>query len=125
MRVNFDTKLSDFRGRDFLDADGHPLTMRNAACAALTNIVKGDENASIEDKMTREDLAGRIWRNETPDLPVEQLALIKNRVNLVFPSAALVGAFVRAMENPPVEGERKVLPLASVQDAALEGFEAT
>ena len=87
----------------------------------LVNIVAGDEKATLEDKMLRDGLAGRIWRNEADDLPVEQLALVKARLNLVFPSAALVGAAVRVLEGLPEPGNGKVLPL---HDAG-EPFEAT
>lgn len=113
MRLNFTRTLTDYRGRDILGDDGLPLTLRTVACLALTAVLPGDDKATLEDKMTREGLAGRIWRGEADDVPVETVAAVKERINKVYPSPILVAAAVRVLEGSDDANGRTapVLPL--------------
>lgn len=115
MNVNFNRKLVDYRGRDILGDDGKPLTLRVAACTALTAVLQGDEKATLEDKLTREGLAGRTWRGETNDLPIETVAVIKERINKVYPSPVLVAAAVRILEGQEEFVPDNAVPFTSAE----------
>ena len=99
MRIDFNRTLIDFTGRKILDKDGSTLTLRKAASFALVAVLPGDERASLEDKLVRETLAADIWRNPARETTLEEAVLVKNRVNLTFPSPLTVSAAVRLLEG--------------------------
>lgn len=104
MKVNFEQRLLDYRGNTFPSPkDGRALTLKDIVLTAMDAVLKEDATATVDDKMKRDDLAGRIWRGEAAELPLEQAALIKARVNAVYPSSQLIGAAVRALESGEVD----------------------
>jgi len=84
--------------------DGKPLaddaTLRKVCIEALWNPLKGDENASAEQKTKCAMLAIRIGDKEVVDLSAEEVALIKDRVNRAYPHPGIV-ARAHALLDPP------------------------
>lgn len=99
MRVDFNRTLVDFMGHTVLDRDGSPMTLRKASSFALVAALPGDDKAGLDDKLTREGLAARIWQGDAKDLPIEQVAIVKARINIAFPSPLLVAAAIRILEG--------------------------
>lgn len=98
MHVDFARVLINYKGEPILDA-GLPVTFGHVVCTALVTVLKEDHEASVDDKLTREDLAARVWRGDVEDITVDEAVIIKRRVSATYPSAELVGSAVRILEG--------------------------
>lgn len=67
-----------------------PMTVRLAATRALSITLKGEENLPGDKKVDQFHLALKITDEDVPDLTVENIALIKERIGKMY-SQVVVG----------------------------------
>lgn len=65
------------------------MSVGMAASAALVNSLEGDERASLDLKARRMKLALRICEGGVIDVTVDEIAMIKERVNKAHPAATV------------------------------------
>ena len=83
-----------------------PMTVRLAATRALSLTFKGEENLPGDEKVAQFHLALKITDEDEPDLRVEDVALVKERVGKMY-GQVIVGR-MWAILDPPAEGRSEV-----------------
>lgn len=85
MKLNMMTVLKDRDGVPMLKAQGgEPVTLRWICCEALEGFHEEDKGLSGEEKFKRGQLVMKLYSSEEPDLTVEELTMIKQRIGKGF-----------------------------------------
>jgi hypothetical protein len=84
MIINFAQNLKDLDGNDINDEKNGLMTLGKVSASALLSVFPDEKDLSIEEKMTRNDLAEKTWKGGELDLTVDELAKIKGLVNKAF-----------------------------------------
>ena len=101
MQINFATEILDLDGTPIKDA-GKNLTLRSAACGALTAPFPEDQNAEATVKVSRYRLALKASEGGTQDWPVEDVAEMKRLIGKAY-GPLIVGRCFDAIEPPKPE----------------------
>ena len=80
------------------NAQGNVYLLRMACADSLLNPATKDENLGAEDKVKYFTLAMKIYKNNKPDLTIEELALLKKRIG-VYSSVLIVGQAFEMLDN--------------------------
>ncbi|SCB18581.1 hypothetical protein [Rhizobium lusitanum] len=94
MKVNFSQKLANLDGST---SDEAP-TLGDVSVKALVENLRGDEVASGEDKFKRAVLAQKILPGGEIELPVEELATVKDRIGKACHPVVVLAAW-NLLEN--------------------------
>lgn len=89
MKLDMTQGLTGFDGTP-LEDEGTLIVLRTVCINALLATLEDDRNRSGEDKLTAWVLAKRLYDEDTPDLKVEEVASLKQRVGECF-SPSVVG----------------------------------
>jgi hypothetical protein len=96
--VDFSSVLVGVDGKPLMGADGKSsMTLSDAAVLALETVLDEDRTATGAEKFRFDELARKIYRAKNVVLPVEELALIKQRIGKVF-GPAVVGPVWRLLD---------------------------
>lgn len=93
MKIDFSAPIRNFEG----DAIEN-LTLGTASIQSLMTPVKGDEDMPVLDKVRYFKLASALHGAAEIDLPIEDVALIKERVGKVF-TVLVVGRVFELLER--------------------------
>lgn len=101
MAIDFDQKIVALDGTTVMDEKGQPIviTIGTVCINALMNPQPGDEADLGEDKIKRNLLAEHILKRDDYKFSVEELALLKKRVNKANPSPLVVRQTWEALEK--------------------------
>ena len=75
-----------------------PLTLRSACCGALMGVYKDETDLPGHEKVRRYCIARKIYEEQSPDLPAEDIALVKSLVSKRF-YASVVGPVWQLLEG--------------------------
>ena len=81
MKRNLDQPMTDLEGEPFAD----DATLKTICFAALAAQIHGDEAMPIDKKMKQYALLQTVNKGGVVDLTAEDIALIKERGNKIFP----------------------------------------
>jgi len=81
--IDFTTILTDLEGSSIMD-NGRLVTLGRAAMMALIGQVPEDQSMTGEDRFRFARLAEKVMDNPAAKLPVEDVALIKDRIGKFF-----------------------------------------
>ena len=92
--IDFTQHLLGANGQEITEGDGEarqPLTLGAAAVTALETVVEADRGMKGARKYELDQLARKVYKNAKATLSLEEVALIKERIGLVY-SPVVVGA---------------------------------
>lgn len=99
MRIDVTIPVCDLSGAPVKLPDGTLLDLRYAAVTALQTVMDGEKLDGIE-KVRRYSLAVKIYNQAQPDLCAEDIALLKQLIDKIFPGPAVVAQCWSILENP-------------------------
>ena len=99
MILDMTQKLTDLDGKVLKEGD-EDVILRKACVNALMAVLPKDNDKTGDQKLAIFSLAKRITDEDTPDLAVEDLALIKERVGTAF-GPAIVGPVFPMLNGTP------------------------
>ncbi|MFP3246913.1 MAG: hypothetical protein RXR20_20535 [Paraburkholderia sp.] len=97
MQRDFSVALKSIGDIAIVD-NGQPVTLKMVAINALLSNDEADRGQSGEEKYKRFKLADRIHASDTVEVSVEELALIKRLIGLIYPPV-IVGSAYAALES--------------------------
>ncbi len=84
MKIDVTQTLNGLDGKPLKNEDGTDATVRSICIAGLMAVLDEDRGQSGEDKLKTWTLAKRLQDEDAPDLAVEDLAKLKERVGKCF-----------------------------------------
>ena len=102
MDINFDKILRDFDGAEIpMTAGGNDPTKLGYVCiTALMASFPGEEQLPGTEKYKRYDLARKIHKGGTVNVPTEDVTLLKNLIGKAF-APLIVGSAYEILDPPP------------------------
>jgi len=97
MKIKLSQKLVDIQGTVLKEGDTE-ITLGKLACNALLTAYQGEENLAGDEKARRYKLALEIVKSDELDLPVEDVALIKQLIGK-NPMPLVVGQAFEMLES--------------------------
>ncbi len=97
MKVDVTQCLTAIDGQPLQD-DGQPILLRTACINALMATLQEDQKQTGEEKLNAWTLAKRLQEEDQPDLKVEEVAKLKERVGLCY-SPAIVGPAYQILDG--------------------------
>ena len=93
MKVDLSKGMIDMDGSPCVDEKGNVLTLANVIMTSIGATLKGDENDSGEQRMRKYELYKKTFENKNGecDINTEDIAMIKQRVLLVYPGPLAYG----------------------------------
>ena len=100
MQIDFSQILLDLNGHPHADERHQPLTLRQAVITICSAPAQGDDALSTIDKYNIGKIGSTVARSTGPlDIPVEDIAILKDRSGKVFVSPALVYTIHQMLEG--------------------------
>ena len=124
MNIDFEAKIKNIYGGEILGEDEKPIRLGSLCVNALMGVFKDEENLKGEEKIRRTLLAEKLVKkskgttitfNKT-SIDVEDIVLLKELSNKMFPSPTLYTSIVRLLEG---KTERKLNINGTVADDAV------
>jgi hypothetical protein len=97
--IDFTKQLTDLKGSPLLGADKTPMTLGEVAATALETSMEQDRQVPADQKVKQDLLARNIYRCKSCSLSVEDIALIKARINMMY-GPLIVGQAFKILDPP-------------------------
>lgn len=101
MQIDTTRILTSFDGLPVLDAEGEAFSLGRLCSTALQLVFIDEAALDGEKKLRRWELAGRLYREGTPDLTAEEIALCKKLIAKAY-GPAVVGPAWTALDPKTV-----------------------
>lgn len=98
MKIDVTQTLLALNGEKLRGDDGQPVTLRSVCINALMTTLEADGNLTGEDKLAAYTLAKQIQDEDQPDLRVEDLTKLKERIGKCY-SPAVVGPVYAVLDG--------------------------
>lgn len=99
MIIDLTQQILDLSGQPMRDENDEPAILKNIVKTALMSTIKGDENASADEKINRTILAKDAYTSEQVDWKSEDVTLIKKRINSLYANPLVVSEAYRLIEG--------------------------
>lgn len=99
MKINLDAIVLDVFDNEVIK-DGEVQTMKNFVVESIVMPLKSDEGEKAEKKLDRWELAKKCKSGGIVDFNVDELSIIKNRINDSYQNPIILGRF-----NDLIEGK--------------------
>ena len=97
MKLNFKENLITLDSTPFINEDETPMTLKNVSLLALTGIHSSDDKRTTKEKIEIYTLARKVANEE--ELNIEEIALLKERISLIYVSPVIVGRALDIIEG--------------------------